>query len=488
MSVDGPPANESKAGAEGSRMWGGRFEAAPDELVQTYTSSITTDLILYRHDIAGSRAHVRMLARQGIVPVEDAAKILEGLEQIEGEIEEGEFQLRHDLEDIHTHIEARLAELIGADSAGRLHTARSRNDQVALDTRMFVRDAIVQAVGAARGLQAALIDIAERNSDVYMPGYTHLQRAQPVLLAHHLLAYVEMFDRDAERFVDAFERADVMPLGSAALAGAAYPLDRESVAEELGFAAVSRNSIDAVSSRDYILEFLAASAITMIHLSRLCEDVILWSSAEFGFLRFDDAHTTGSSIMPQKRNPDIAELARGRAGRVVGHLTALLTTLKGLPLAYNRDLQEDKQGLFDTTETVISSLHVLARALLTATVDGARAQAAVDGDPSVLATEYADYLSRKGVPFREAHRIVGTLVKLCEADGRALADLTLDELSLAHEAFEADAVGITVADALAARDVPGGTAPSRVAAALTAAKERLRLAAAGEGAEAEAAQ
>ncbi len=460
---------------DAQRLWGGRFDDSPDALVQAYTSSIQIDLLLFRHDIAGSRAHARMLAAQGIIDAADAASIIEGLDQIESEIESGGFEINHALEDIHTHIEARLGQIIGADKAGRLHTARSRNDQVALDTRMFVRDAIVQAVGAVRGLMVALIELAERAQDVYMPGYTHLQRAQPVLFAHHLLAYLEMLDRDADRLTDSFARADIMPLGSAALAGAAYPLDRQAVADELGFEQVSRNSMDAVSSRDYILEFLANASICMVNLSRLCEDVILWSSAEFDVLQFGDAFTTGSSIMPQKRNPDIAELARGRSGRVVGHLTALLTTLKGLPLAYNRDLQEDKSGLFDTAETLIGTLHVLARALLTAQLNADRARAMVDQDPFILATDYADYITRKGVPFREAHGVVGRLVKQCEARGCALADLTLEELQAEHPAFEADAVGMTVEMALAARDLPGGTSPNQVAAALDAAKERLQL-------------
>lgn len=461
------------------RLWGGRFEAGPDELVQSYTSSIATDLMLFRHDIAGSRAHVKMLAKQHIIRNAEAKRILEGLDQVEREIEEGTFEIRHELEDIHTHVEARLAEIVGAEIAGKLHTARSRNDQVALDTRMFTRDAIVQSAGAVRGLQAALIDLAERNIDVAIPGYTHLQRAQPILFAHHLLAYVEMLDRDADRLVDAFARADVMPLGSAALAGAAYDLDRGAVAEELGFEAISRNSIDAVAARDYIAEFLADAAICMVHVSRLCEDVILWSSAEFRLMRLEDAFTTGSSIMPQKRNPDIAELARGRSGRAVGHLTALLTMMKGLPLAYNRDLQEDKPGLFDTAETLIGTLHVLAAALIGARVDGGRGREMLEADPFILATDYADYLARKGVPFREAHGVVGALVKSCEESGRRLADLTLEDLRGADARFGEDAVGMTVEQALAARSVPGGTAPKRVREALDEAKERLQLQPAG---------
>ena len=475
---------DAKSGrAAPSRTWGGRFAKAPDAFVQAYTASIHTDILLYRHDIAGSRAHARMLAKQAIIPQPDADAILRGLDQIEEEIQAGALEIKPELEDIHTHIEARLAEVIGTAAAGRLHTARSRNDQVALDTRMFVRDAIVQATGMLRGLQAALLELAERHQEVYLPGYTHLQRAQPVLLAHHLLAYLEMLDRDADRFIDGFERADIMPLGSGALAGAAYPLDREAVARELGFERISRNSIDAVSDRDYILEFLAAAAITLVHTSRLCEDLILWSSAEFGILELDDAYATGSSMMPQKKNPDVAELARGRSGRVIGHLTGLLATMKGLPLAYNRDLQEDKPGLFDSAETLISTLRVLTGALLTARIDGARARAAVDSDPFILATDYADYLTRRGLPFREAHHVVGRLVAQCQASGTSLQALSLKQLQAAHALFEADAVGMSVEQALAARDVPGGTAPRQVAAAIVDARERLRLVESGTEAE-----
>ena len=461
--------------SEQQRLWGGRFESAPDELVQAYTSSIQIDLLLYQHDIAGSRAHARMLGQQGIIDPADAARIIEGLDQVETEIESGQFEINHELEDIHTHIEARLSQIIGADAGGRLHTARSRNDQVALDSRMFVRDAIIQSIGGIRGLQASLIDLAERSFDVYLPGYTHLQRAQPILFAHHLLAYLEMLDRDAARLTDSFERADIMPLGSAALAGAAYPLDRESVANELGFEHLSNNSIDAVSSRDYILEYVAHAAICMIHLSRLCEDIILWSSAEFAVIQLADAFTTGSSIMPQKRNPDIAELARGRSGKVIGHLTGLLSMMKGLPLAYNRDLQEDKAPLFDTVEVLVGSLHVLSGALLTAEVNADRAQAMVDRDPFILATDYADYITRQGVPFREAHAVVGRLVRLCETRGCGLADLSLDDLQREHPAFDADAVAMSVQFALESRDLLGGTAPSQVRAALDLAKQRLQL-------------
>ena len=459
--------------AQQGRTWGSRFARQPAEAVRAFTASIETDVALYRQDIAGSRAHVRMLAAQAIIPRSECATLLQGLDQVEQEIAAGALELSDEREDIHTHVEARLAEIIGEAAAGWLHTGRSRNDQVALDTRLYTRDAIDDAREGISALQTALVGLAERNLDVYLPGYTHLQRAQPLLLAHHLLAYFEMLDRDAARFRDARTRVNVLPLGSAALAGAAHPIDREAVAKELGFSAISANSVDAVSDRDYIAEYLSTAAMTLVHLSRLSEELVLWSSAEFGFIALDDAHTTGSSIMPQKKNPDVAELARAKSGRVVGHLIALLTTLKGLPLAYNRDLQDDKQGLLDTAATLSSTLRVLATALDGARFDGARAQAAVDGDPFILATDYADYLVRKGLPFRKAHAVVGELVRRCEAEGQGLARLTLAELQASHALFEADAVGMTAQQALAARDVPGGTAPARVQQALADARKRL---------------
>ena len=465
--------DDTSNAAQQGRTWGSRFARQPAEAVRAFTASIETDVALYRQDIAGSRAHVRMLAAQEIIPRSQCDALLQGLDQVEQEIAAGALELSNEREDIHTHVEARLAEIIGEEAAGWLHTGRSRNDQVALDTRLYTRDAIDDANEGILALQTALVELAERNFNIYLPGYTHLQRAQPLLLAHHLLAYFEMLDRDAARFRDARTRVDVLPLGSAALAGAAHPIDREAVAKELGFSAVSANSVDAVADRDYIAEYLAAAAMTLVHLSRLSEELVLWSSAEFGFLALDDAHTTGSSIMPQKKNPDIAELARAKSGRVMGHLVALLTTLKGLPLAYNRDLQDDKQGLFDTAATLSGTLHVLATALDGVRFDSARTQAAVDGDPFILATDYADYLVRKGLPFRKAHAVVGDLVRRCEAEGKGLAHLTLAELQASHSSFAADAVGMTAQQALAARDVPGGTAPARVRQALADARKRL---------------
>ncbi len=434
-----------------------------DERALKYSASIAYDRRLYRHDIAASIAHARMLAKQGIIPGDDAHSILRGLEEIREEIERGEFPFREELEDIHLNIEARLQEKIG-EAAGRLHTARSRNDQIATDMRLFVIGACDDAVASIRRLQTALLDLAEANQNAVMPGYTHLQRAQPVLFAHHLLAYFEMLDRDSGRFLDCRSRADELPLGAGALAGVPYPLDREFVASELGFSRVSRNSIDAVADRDFVVEFQAAAAAAMMHLSRL---------AEFGFLRLPVTFTTGSSIMPQKRNPDVAELARGRTGRAYGNLIAILTMLKGLPLAYNRDLQEDKQPLFDTVDTLLATLEVLTALLPALEVRSERMESAAAGSYT-LATDVADYLVRKGMPFREAHQAVADLVRYAEGEGKSLSGLSLEEYRRYSPLFEHDVLALDVRASVAARDVPGGTAPSRVAEALKLARERLR--------------
>ena len=360
----------------------------------SYTVSIHYDRRLYKQDIAGSVAHARMLGRQGIISESDASAIVDGLGEISQEIEEGSFPWREDLGDIHMNVERRLFEKIG-DAAGRLHTARSRNDQVALDMRLYAKAAISRVLDAIRQLRSALVGLGEAHDKAMMPGYTHLQRAQPVLFAHHMLAYFEMLGRDAQRFRQALERADVMPLGSGALAGVPYPVDRESVARELGFSAVSANSMDAVSDRDFLLDFHAAAATCIAHLSRLAEEIILWSSDEFGFVRLDDKFTTGSSMMPQKRNPDFAELARARTGRVYGHLLGLLTVLKGLPLTYNRDLQEDKEGFFDTEDVLLSTLQVFTGMVSTMSLDTERMERAARGGYA-LATDIADYLVAKG--------------------------------------------------------------------------------------------
>jgi len=448
-----------------------RFEKDLDKLAKDYTVSVPFDKRLYRHDIAGSIAHARMLWKQGIIPEKDAELILMGLISIREEIERGELQFKKELEDIHMNIEARLIEKIG-DAGAMLHTARSRNDQVALDMRLFTKEAINETVAGLKALQKALLDLAESNIGVSIPGYTHLQRAQPVLFAHHLLAYFEMYQRDIERFNQCLERTDVMPLGSGALAGVPYPIDRYSVAKELGFSKVSANSIDAVSDRDFVIEYQAAASITMMHLSRLAEEIVLWSTAEFGFIEIDDAFATGSSIMPQKKNPDVAELARGKAGRVYGHLMAILTTMKGLPLSYNRDLQEDKEGLFDTVDTVLSTLEVFAAMAASLRIKGERTRSVAE-ENYTLATDLADYLVKKSIPFRQSHGIVGKLVRYAIENKKTLPELDIKEYKTFSPKFEEDVKSITVESSLASRDVPGGTAPGQVQRALAAARRTL---------------
>ncbi len=442
------------------------------EVVSDYTVSLHYDRRLYRQDIAGSRAHARMLARQGIISESDRDAILGGLDAAEREIESGAFEWRPELEDIHMNIERRLFELIG-EPALRLHTARSRNDQVALDVRMFVKDAIGEALAAIRRLRRALADIAAANSDAVMPGYTHLQRAQPVLFAHHMLAYFEMLGRDAERFSQARARADVMPLGSGALAGLPYPIDRDFVARELGFSRVSANSMDAVSDRDFLLDFHSAAAVCAMHLSRLAEEMVLWSSDEFGFIRLSDAHTTGSSIMPQKRNPDFAEIARGKTGRVYGALVGLLTTLKGLPLTYNRDMQEDKEGLFDAADTLLATLNIFAEMVGGMEIRRERMAAAAREGGYLLATDVADYLVAKGMAFREAYRVAAALSDDARRRGVGFDELSMSDYRRRSELFAEDVYGITVESSIARRDVPGGTAQSRVLAAIEAARAAL---------------
>jgi argininosuccinate lyase len=449
----------------------GRFSKPADKLVARYTVSLPFDRRLYRHDIAGSVAHAKMLARQGIITEAEAAAITGGLEAIRQEIERGEFEFRDELEDIHMAVEARLIEKIG-EAGRKLHTARSRNDQIALDMRLYVKEAIGGTTGRIKELQRALLDQAESNIRAVMPGYTHLQAAQPVLLAHHLLAYFEMFQRDIERFEDCLERADILPLGSGALAGVAYDVDRAFLAKELGFRGVSRNSLDAVSDRDFVLEYEAGAATCMMHLSRLAGELVLWSSAEFDFIEIDEAYATGSSIMPQKRNPDAAELARGKTGRVYGHLMALLTTMKGLPLAYDRDMQEDKEGLFDTVDTLNGTLEVFAGMVRTLKFK-ADIMAGAAGRGYILATDLADYLVRKGESFRSAHDIVGRLVRYAAEKGRTFAQLDINEYRKFSPLFEEDVRRINVRSSLAARDVPGGTAPKRVRQALKRARRLL---------------
>jgi len=443
-----------------------------DKQARDYLASIPFDRRLYRQDIEGSIAHVGMLAKQGIIPESDAETIIDGLESIQKEIERGKFQFKTELEDIHMNIEARLFKKIG-NVAGKLHTARSRNDQIALDLRLFVKEEIGKTIKKIRALQAALVELAEANKAVIMPGYTHLQQAQPVLLAHHLLAYFEMLQRDKERFQDCLGRADVLPLGSGALAGVPYPVDREFVADELGFSNVSANSLDAVSDRDFVIEYEAAAAITMMHLSRLAEELILWSSSEFGFIEIGDAFITGSSIMPQKKNPDVAELARGKTGRVYGHLMGILTTMKSLPLAYNRDMQEDKEGLFDTVDTLQTSLEVFAGLVKTIKINTERISQAMKTD-YMLATDLADYLVKKGMPFREAHGVVAKLSKYALSKGRNLQELGRKEYKKFSTLFGGDVYEITPESSVAARNVAGGTAPKQVGKALRRAKRLIK--------------
>jgi argininosuccinate lyase len=442
----------------------GRFSKPADKLAEEFGASIGFDQRLYRQDIAGSIAHAKMLGKQGIITKTDAKAITDGLAKILGEIGKQQFKFNVEHEDIHMAVEARLIELIG-DVGRKLHTARSRNDQVALDIRLFTREAIINTMSGIDTLQKALLDAAKVNKKVIIPGYTHMQVAQPVLLAHHLLAYFEMLQRDYERFEDCFVRADVMPLGSGALAGVAYNIDRQAVAEELGFSAISRNSIDAVSDRDFILEYEAAASICMMHLSRLAEELVIWSSAEFGFIEIDDAYATGSSIMPQKKNPDTAELARGKTGRVYGNLMAMLTVMKGLPLAYDKDLQEDKEGFFDTVDTLQMTLAVFAGMISTLKVKAEVTKKAA-GRGYILATDLADYLVQKGETFRKAHEIVGKLVNYAAEKGKSFTALDLSEYKKFSPKFGEDVRKITVTSSLAARNVPGGTAPAQVKKAL----------------------
>jgi argininosuccinate lyase len=449
----------------------GRFKKDADKLVESYTASVQFDKRLYPYDIAGSIAHARMLARQGIIAEEEARTIVDGLNSIKEEIEQGKFEFKPQLEDIHMNIEARLIEKVG-EVGGKLHTARSRNDQIALDLRLFTRDAIANTIKGIRGLQDALVTLAEINKSTVIPGYTHLQRAQPVLLAHHLLAYFEMLQRDAGRFECCHERTNVLPLGSGALAGVTYEIDREYVAKELGFNQISQNSLDAVSDRDFLLEYEAAASICMMHLSRLAEEIILWSSAEFNFIELDDAYATGSSIMPQKKNPDVAELARGKTGRVYGNLMALLTTMKGLPLAYNKDMQEDKEGFFNTVDTLLASLEVMTGMVSTLAIRADKtAQAIHQG--YLLATDLADYLVKKGEPFRTAHDIIARLVSYASSQDKTLDMLSLEAYKQFSPLFEEDVYSITIESSLAARDNIGGTAPKQVEQALANARKAL---------------
>jgi len=458
--------------ADKSSAWSALFAEPVDALVQRYTASVGFDRRLWRADIAGSLAHARMLAAQGIVGAADLADIERGLAQIAQEIESGAFDWKLELEDVHLNIEARLTQLVG-DAGKRLHTGRSRNDQVATDLRLWLREEIDTLAGLLAQVQRVLVDQAERHAELVMPGFTHLQVAQPVSFGHHLLAYVEMLARDAERLAEVRQRVNRLPLGAAALAGTGYPLDRERVARELGMDGLCLNSLDAVSDRDFAIEFTAAASLCMVHLSRLSEELVLWMSQPFGFVTLPDRYCTGSSIMPQKKNPDVPELARGKTGRVVGHLMGLLMLMKGQPLAYNKDNQEDKEPLFDTVDTLRDTLRVFADMLAGLQVQPqAMAQAALRGHAT--ATDLTDYLVRKGLPFRDAHECVAQAVRSATARGLDLAALPLAELRALHPLVDADVQQVlTLHGSLAARDLPGGTAPAQVRAQV--ARHRARL-------------
>ena len=454
------------------KPWDGRFTEKTDKIVEDFTSSIETDKRLYAYDIEGSIAHCRMLAKASIISEEDASSLMEGLGKIKREIEHKNFQFDNSLEDIHMHIESRLVQLVGK-AAQNIHAARSRNDQVALDVRMYLRDETLNIIKLLVMLRKEIVGLAKTHIDVVLPGYTHLQRAQPVLLSHHLMAYYEMFSRDAERFGDCLKRINVMPLGSAAIAGTTYPIDREYTAKLLDFPKVSANSIDAVSDRDFIIEFLSAASICMVHFSRMSEEFILWSSTEFGFIELPDSFATGSSIMPQKKNPDVPELVRGKTGRVFGDLMALLAIMKSLPLAYNRDMQEDKAALFNTVDILTECIGIYIKMLPKLKINHeAMRQAASTG--YLNATDMADYLVARGMPFRQAHSCVGKAVGYALSKKMELHELTLEELKPFSSLFDKDIFDVlTTEEMINRRKSFGGTATENVLAAIKEAEKEL---------------
>ena len=455
-----------------AKPWAGRFTEPTDALVERFTESVSFDRRLAKHDIRGSIAHATMLAEVGVLSTGDRDAIVAGLEGILADIEGGAFEWRTALEDVHMNIESVLTERIG-DAGKRLHTGRSRNDQVATDVRLYVREAIDDIAAAIRSLQAVILDIAEREAETVLPGFTHLQPAQPITFGHHVLAWFEMLARDAERFAECRGRVNRMPLGAAALAGTPYPVDRAVTARLLGFDGLCENSLDAVSDRDFAIEFTSHCALAMVHLSRMSEELVLWVSAPFGFVELGDAYCTGSSIMPQKKNPDVPELVRGKSARVIGHLDALLVLMKGQPLAYNRDNQEDKEPLFDTVDTVTDCLRVFAGMLGTLECRRARMREAARLGHTT-ATDLADYLVRKAVPFRDAHEAVGRAVRCAVETGRDLSEMTLDELRAFSPAIESDVFEVlTLEGSVAARDHAGGTAPARVRAAIARARAKI---------------
>ncbi len=454
------------------KLWGGRFQKSTDKLVEDFHSSISFDQRLYRQDIQGSIAHARMLGKCGIIAEAEALAVISGLEQVLADIEAGKVEFEVGAEDIHMNVEKILTERIGPVGK-KLHTGRSRNDQVALDIRMYLKQAIRRTQELLLALEDTLLALAREHLETWMPGYTHLQKGQPITLGHHLMAYFQMFLRDLSRLEDCYGRTDVMPLGSGALAGTTFPIDREMVKKELGFSEITANSLDGVSDRDFAVEFCAAASMLMMHLSRLSEEIILWSSGEFAFISLDDAYATGSSIMPQKKNPDVAELIRGKTGRVYGDLMSLLTVMKGLPLAYNKDMQEDKEALFDAIDTVHKCLLLTTPMLKTMEVrKDNMAKGARGGFTN--ATDVADYLAKRGVPFREAHEIVGRLVLYCTQKQAALEELSLAEFQALSPSFEADLYDfITVEHCVRARKVPGGPAPEMVVQAISAGEKAL---------------
>ncbi len=455
-----------------AKLWGGRFQKSTDKKVDDFNSSIRFDQRMYRQDIKGSIAHSKMLAKQGIIPKEDAEKIQKGLCEILEEIEAGKVEFLIDAEDIHMNVEKLLTDKIG-DAGKRLHTGRSRNDQVALDIRMYLMDEIDEISDMVKALLKALVKLAEEHTETIMPGYTHLQKAQPITLAHHFMAYFQMFARDLDRLEDCKKRTNVMPLGSGALAGTTYPLDREFVARELGFAAVTQNSLDGVSDRDFVIELASDLSMLMMHLSRFSEELILWSSHEFSFVEMDDAYSTGSSIMPQKKNPDVAELIRGKTGRVYGHLMGLLTTMKGIPLAYNKDMQEDKEPIFDAVDTVKLCLPVFCDMILTMIVKKENMLKGAKGG-FTNATDVADYLVKKGMPFRDAHEVCGKLVFYSISKDKSLDELTIAEFKEFSDIIEEDVYeAISMETCVNGRTVIGGPAKSAEEAAIRVAKEYL---------------
>jgi argininosuccinate lyase len=454
------------------KLWQGRFQETTSQLVESFTASIRFDQCLYRYDIEGSMAHCRMLAQQGLLSAEEADTLIQGLSEIMREIERGSFVFNDTQEDVHMAIEQRLMEKVG-EVGGKLHTGRSRNDQVAVDIRLFLRDEIKGTDADLRDLQQSLVSEAKANLGTIMPGFTHLQHAQPVLFSHHLMAYYEMFRRDRQRLEVCMERVNVSPLGSAALAGTSLPIDSSATAHLLDFPAVSRNSIDAVSDRDFIIEFTAAAALIMMHLSRMCEELILWSSTEFGYLELSEAFCTGSSIMPQKKNPDVPELVRGKSGRVYGHLISLLTMMKGLPLSYNRDLQEDKEPLFDTVDTVRRSLRIMARLWENVSVNRERLEEMATAGHT-LATDVAEYLVRKGMPFRQAHQTVGRMVRYCLEQGKELQELVLEEFRGFAKVISEDIFSVLqLKHSVDSRSSTGGTSLQQVREAIARAEEEL---------------